>query len=492
MNGIYLNFLIGELESIIKGARIKRIFLSERLVYLDLSNGQIVISFIPEAMGLYFQKPVVRTEGLKLVFKYLRGRIIEGLEQDGYRPVLRIKLRGASDLSVTISFIRNHQDFFVYNREGRPDALFKSVLPLGREKLNPERVDREYLSLLLNSPDRVKNLVDSIEGIDRHLAREIVEDPNRLRQLIEKIKSKDYTINIISIRPLRLSLFQEGISRFTGFNEAFKFGIESFVREIEEETRKRKIKAELKRLTELKARLEVEIFEARQADKFRIMGEAILANLKNIEPGSEKAILLNPYNMQEEIEVILDSKSSLERNAQNYFERYKRLKRKIPYLEKRLEVIDREIDNLQKGIFKEEKIATVKQKEKDRIAEHFRRFLTRGGFEVLVGKDAKTNEELTFKVARPFDIFFHVRGLPGSHTVLRTAKKKPSRYDIYEAGAIAAYFSKARNARKVPVSYTERKYLKKDKNGPPGTVIFMREEVIFVDPALSDAIPEND
>jgi len=106
-----------------------------------------------------------------------------------------------------------------------------------------------------------------------------------------------------------------------------------------------------------------------------------------------------------------------------------------------------------------------------------------------VGKNAKSNLMLTFKFARPDDYFFHIRGYKGAHTILRPKLQKgknPQQEDIETAAAIAAYYSKAKGQRNVPVSYTQRKYLKKSKKGKLGSVILMREEVIFVDPGLPE------
>jgi len=104
-----------------------------------------------------------------------------------------------------------------------------------------------------------------------------------------------------------------------------------------------------------------------------------------------------------------------------------------------------------------------------------------------VGKNARSNEELTFKYARPDDYFFHTRGYGGSHVLLKARVpkgQKPRKEDIESAAALAAYFSKAKKQTRVPVSYTQRKYLKRNKKGKPGSVILMREEVVFVKPML--------
>jgi predicted ribosome quality control (RQC) complex YloA/Tae2 family protein len=116
----------------------------------------------------------------------------------------------------------------------------------------------------------------------------------------------------------------------------------------------------------------------------------------------------------------------------------------------------------------------------------FRRFTVTGGFEVWVGKSSQTNDLLTMKYAKPADLWFHVRGAGGSHTVLKMGggKTKPSREAVRQAAAIAAYYSKMRKASAVPVAYCERKFVRKPKGAEPGTVMMEREKVVFVQPGL--------
>jgi predicted ribosome quality control (RQC) complex YloA/Tae2 family protein len=118
----------------------------------------------------------------------------------------------------------------------------------------------------------------------------------------------------------------------------------------------------------------------------------------------------------------------------------------------------------------------------------FRRFRVAGGFEVWVGKDSAGNDELTLRHSKPNDLWFHARGVGGSHTVLKVASApgEPGRDSIREAAAIAAWYSKYRNAKHIPVVYTERKYVRKPRGVPAGTVVLMREKVVMVDPKLPE------
>lgn len=118
----------------------------------------------------------------------------------------------------------------------------------------------------------------------------------------------------------------------------------------------------------------------------------------------------------------------------------------------------------------------------------YRRFVLPGGWEARVGRGARDNAELTTRHAGPHDLWLHARGVPGSHVVLRRPAKTaaPGRDVVEAAAALAAHFSKARTQALVPVTVTERKYVRPVKGGPPGLVRVDREDVLMVAPGLPD------
>ena len=108
-----------------------------------------------------------------------------------------------------------------------------------------------------------------------------------------------------------------------------------------------------------------------------------------------------------------------------------------------------------------------------------------GGWVVLAGRTDEDNECLSLQLARPNDWWFHVRGLPGSHVVLRVPEDaEPDRATVRAAAAVAAWHSRKRAAREVAVSYTRARYVSKARGTPPGTVQIRRETVLMVRPQL--------
>jgi predicted ribosome quality control (RQC) complex YloA/Tae2 family protein len=117
----------------------------------------------------------------------------------------------------------------------------------------------------------------------------------------------------------------------------------------------------------------------------------------------------------------------------------------------------------------------------------FKHFELGEGYELFVGKSAANNDELTMGFAKPNDLWFHARGSSGSHAVMPLGKtQKPPKKIIEKAAAIAAYYSGARNAKYVPVCYTQKKYVRKPKGANPGSVVIAREEVVMVEPKLPE------
>ena len=108
-----------------------------------------------------------------------------------------------------------------------------------------------------------------------------------------------------------------------------------------------------------------------------------------------------------------------------------------------------------------------------------------GDWTVLAGKTDADNDYLSLKMAKPNDYWFHVRGMPGSHVVLRGKKgEDPGKPVLKEAAAIAAYHSKAKNGGVTPVSYTQAKYVSKPGGAKPGTVNIRKESVLKVRPNI--------
>jgi predicted ribosome quality control (RQC) complex YloA/Tae2 family protein len=252
------------------------------------------------------------------------------------------------------------------------------------------------------------------------------------------------------------------------------------------------LRAAEKKLISLNKQIEV----AGNAEQLRVYGDMILANMHKIKKGDEK-IVLSGEEYPGQIDISLKRELSPSENATLYFDKYKRQKNSIELLKEKTEVQKRVIENLRielEEIRKSKDIKSLKMDEKEiqknDETSKFRKFRLSDKFEVWVGRDSASNDLLTMRYSAQNDLWFHVRGASGSHTVLKISDKKnpPEKKIIETAASIAAYYSKARNASNIPVAYCERKYVKKKKGFREGSVVMEREKVIFVKPGL----PENE
>ena len=122
-----------------------------------------------------------------------------------------------------------------------------------------------------------------------------------------------------------------------------------------------------------------------------------------------------------------------------------------------------------------------------------RRYELSGGWEVLVGRTDEDNDRLSLVLAQPNDWWFHVRGMPGSHVVLRARPgEEPDRETLRRAAAVAAYHSKARAGGVVPVSCTQARFVTKPRGAKPGTVQIRKEIVLKVRPGLPEASEDDE
>ena len=258
-----------------------------------------------------------------------------------------------------------------------------------------------------------------------------------------------------------------------------------------------KVKKELSRIENNVDNLNNTVVEFKKADRYKIYGDLVLANLGQINEGDEVLEVTNPVTY-EKVKIKLKKDLKPAENATWYFEKYKKQKNAIVDVEKSLKKFAKEKEKLEAELERLEGIEDlkeIKKLEKDVIksgkpdeTSKFRKFVLNDRYEVWVGKDSVSNDLLTTKYSAPHDIWFHVRGASGSHTVLKVSNKKDdvSKEIIKKAAAISAYYSKARNASVVPVAYCEKKHVKKPKGAKSGTVIMQREKVVNVRPGLPE------
>ncbi|MBI4547967.1 MAG: DUF814 domain-containing protein [Ignavibacteriae bacterium] len=266
-----------------------------------------------------------------------------------------------------------------------------------------------------------------------------------------------------------------------------------------------KIQVELNRSRKAFGAARSQLASSSGADTYEKLGKLILTNLQSINKGMTSMTVQNPMTGDTQVQIALDPKLTPTQNAERYFEKAKKAKASQEEVSTRLKSLAGKIPMLEALEASIEQCQTKEQIKtwrnqyaqelkawhiiKGKQAEEklpFRIFTLRDGYEVWVGKSRASNDLLTMKYTKPNDLWFHARGASGSHTVLKVKghTSAPSKEAIQRAAAIAAYYSKMRNATNVAVAYCERKYVRKPRKSPPGTVIIEHEKTIFVKPTL--------
>lgn len=276
------------------------------------------------------------------------------------------------------------------------------------------------------------------------------------------------------------------------------------------------LRQEKKKAGKLLANLQRDLERFHDYQQYKLWGELILSNLHIGVKGKDFIEVVNLYTEnQEKIKIPLNPAIPLNSNADKYFHMYKKYKRgegtvrrRIKQSEKKLKELSELDERLEKAGMNEfteisgllvkhgfKKVRVGKKRKKDaspRIP--FRTFISSDGYEILVGKGAKDNDELTFKYSKDNDFWLHAAGSPGSHVVVRNKDKLdkcPAR-TLEEAASLAAFFSKQKSSTKVQIHYTLRKHVRRIKGAPPGTVRIQSYMGLLAVPVIPKGVKKVD
>ncbi|TYO97455.1 Rqc2 family fibronectin-binding protein [Desulfallas thermosapovorans] len=268
------------------------------------------------------------------------------------------------------------------------------------------------------------------------------------------------------------------------------------------------INKESKRIKKKLALQKKSVVEAEEADRYRLYGELLTANIYLLKRGMEEIELENYHDPEAKTIVIpLDKALSPSENAQYYYKKYNKAnntrkaagkmarlsEEELQYLEGVKTSLDiaEDMDDLEEirqeltkqGYIKKPAEQPGKKRAKDTKKQiKPLQYVSDDGFTVLVGKNNRQNDLLTLKTAEDSDIWLHTCKIPGSHVIIRTGGREVPEKTLLEAAALAAYYSRARESTNVPVDYTLRKYVKKPNGAKPGYVIYEKQRTVFVDP----------
>ncbi|NES76479.1 MULTISPECIES: NFACT family protein [Okeania] len=248
------------------------------------------------------------------------------------------------------------------------------------------------------------------------------------------------------------------------------------------------------------------------AELLRSQADLLMANLHEWRPGM-KAITLCDFETGEPMVIKLDPEKNAVQNAQSLYKKHQKLKRARVAVEPLLATVQAEIDYLEQVEAFLSQLDTYQTPEDLRTLEEIRdeliqqaylkapehhhqdnkkdtefyRYETPGGFELLVGRNNRQNDLLTFRVAGDYDLWFHTQEIPGSHVLLRLdAGATPDEVDLQFVADISAFYSRARQSEIVPVIYTKPKFVYKPKGAKPGMVVYKQEQVFWGKPQRAE------
>ncbi|MBN3945787.1 MAG: fibronectin-binding domain-containing protein [Nostoc sp. NMS7] len=249
-----------------------------------------------------------------------------------------------------------------------------------------------------------------------------------------------------------------------------------------------------------------------QADEYRQKADLLMAHLQNWEPGM-KEIILADFDTSLPVAIALQPDKNAVQNAQSLYKQHQKLKRARSAVEPLLLSVQTEIEYLEQVEAAISSIDTYQTAEDLRALEeireeligqkyledpeyrkssanevpstNFHRYVTPSGFEVLIGRNNRQNDQLTFRVAGDYDLWFHAQEIPGSHLLLRLEPGAVAEeVDLQFVANLAAYYSRARQSEQVPVVYTQPKHVYKPKGAKPGIAIYKQESILWGKPQL--------
>ena len=229
---------------------------------------------------------------------------------------------------------------------------------------------------------------------------------------------------------------------------------------------------------------EKQLQDADKKDIYRVYGDLLNTYGYSLKGGESSFTTENFYDNNKEITIPLDKNKSAKENAKKYYDKYAKLSRTTKALSEEILKTKNDMEHLQsiqtalEVSSDDESLSQIRQElvdfgyikkhssaKKQKITSHPYHYISSDGYDIYVGKNNYQNEELTFKVATGNDWWFHAKGIPGSHVILKSNNEEELPDRAYEeAAALAAFYSKAKDADKVEVDYIQKKNIKKGKN----------------------------
>lgn len=439
------------------------------------------------------------------------------------------------DKNMIIDSIKHISGMVSSVREVLPGREY--FIPQTQDKLNPVQITREEMEETLKKSNTLafKAVYLGFTGISPCIAHEVCYRANMdadkpiadmteeeldtlsdvFWNILQDVKEGNFTPNVVyenkqpkEYAVIRLTSYND---EQTALYDSVSELLEHYYAEKNLVTRIRQRSVDLRRIVQTALERNVKKYDLQmkqlqdteKREKYRIYGELLNTYGYGVEQGAKSMEALNYYT-NEMITIPLDPMLTAGENAKKYFDKYQKLKRTYEALTTLTQETKDEIDHLQSVntsldiALREEDLVQIKEEliesgyirrkggaKKERITSKPFHYISSDGFDIYVGKNNYQNEELTFKFATGNDWWFHAKGIPGSHVVVKTNGAEMTDRAYEEAGRLAAYYSQSRGQEKVEIDYTQKKNVKKPNGSKPGFVVYYTNYSLVIDSDIS-------
>ncbi|WP_313176462.1 Rqc2 family fibronectin-binding protein [Streptococcus parasuis] len=539
-DGFFLHHMTAELRANLEGGRIQKINQPfEQEIVLNIRSNRQSHKLLLSAHSILgrvqltqteFTNPKVPNNFTMILRKYLQGAVIEEIKQLENDRILEFSVSNKDEIgdhiqaTLIVEIMGKHSNIILVDKSeqkiieaikhvGFSQNSYRTILPGSTyirppetHSLNPYTVSDEKLFEILSTQElSPKNLQQVFQGLGRDTASELAShlQTDRLKNFRAffdqathpSLTDKSYAALPFANSPENQPHF-ESLSSLLDFYYQDKAERDRVAQQANELIKR--VASELEKNRKKLIKQEQELADTETAELVRQKGELLTTYLHQV-PNDQPSVRLDNYYTGQELEIELDVTLTPSQNAQRYFKKYQKLKEAVKHLTNLIEETKSTIVYLESvdtmlgqaslaeiDEIREELIETGYLKRRHREKIHKRqkpeRYLaTDGKTIILVGKNNLQNDELTFKMAKKGELWFHAKDIPGSHVVI-TDNLDPSDEVKTDAAELAAYFSKARHSNLVQVDMIEAKKLHKPTGGKPGFVTYRGQKTLRVTP----------
>lgn len=536
-DGFFLHHLTNELQEQIEKGRIQKVnqpFDHELVLTIrnNRRNYKLLLSAHPvfgriQTTEANFQNPQNPNTFTMIMRKYLQGAVIETIQQIENDRILEIVVSNKNEIgdhikaTLVVEIMGKHSNIILIDKNehkiiesikhvGFSQNSYRTILPGSTyiappktNTINPFDISDQTLFELLQTNDlSPKNLQQLFQGLGRDTALELSHclKDNKLNDFRQFFSREYYP-----------SLTEKSFSavQFSSSHETFQsLGqlLDYYYQEKAEKDRIaqqasdliHRVQSELEKNIKKLAKQQDELLATENAEEFRQKGELLTTYLSMV-PNNQDIVVLDNYYTNQTIEISLDRALTPNQNAQRYFKKYQKLKEAVKHLKGIISDTENTITYLESvetslnhasmediNDIREELVETGFIKRRAHDKQHKRKkpeqyLASDGKTIIMVGRNNLQNDELTFKMARKGELWFHAKDIPGSHVLIRD-NLNPSDEVKTDAAELAAYYSKARLSNLVQVDMIEAKKLNKPSGTKPGFVTYTGQKTLRVTP----------